>query len=48
VGQFAAAFVRPGMPHGAWPMVLPMVAAGAALMAIAFAWLPRLEPARMR
>ncbi|WP_038203174.1 multidrug effflux MFS transporter [Xenophilus azovorans] len=44
VGQFAAAFVLPGMPHGAWPMVLPMVAAGAALMAIAFAWLPRLHP----
>ena len=38
----------PGMPHGAWPMVLPMVAAGAALMAIAFGWLPRLYPARMR
>jgi len=48
VGQTAAAFVRPGMPHGAWPMVLPMVAAGAALMAIAFGWLPRLYPARMR
>jgi DHA1 family bicyclomycin/chloramphenicol resistance-like MFS transporter len=46
LGQFAARFVDNTMSHGAWPMVLPMVAAGLALMAIAFGWLPRLAPTR--
>lgn len=52
LGQFAARFVDNTMSHGTWPMVLPMVAAGMALMAIAFGWLPRLAlahpPARVR
>ena len=43
VGEAAAHFMeQPGYPHGAWPMVVPMLAAGTALVLIAFAWLPRL------
>jgi DHA1 family bicyclomycin/chloramphenicol resistance-like MFS transporter len=45
VGQTASAFVDPHYRHGAWPMVVPMLVAGSALMAIAFAWLPRLADA---
>ncbi|MPW23497.1 MFS transporter [Paraburkholderia sp. CNPSo 3157] len=41
-GQTASAFVDPHYRLGAWPMVVPMLVAGSALMAIAFAWLPRL------
>ncbi|SIT51002.1 Arabinose efflux permease family protein [Paraburkholderia piptadeniae] len=47
-GQTASAFVDPHYRLGAWPMVVPMLVAGSALMAIAFAWLPRLEhPGRL-
>lgn len=48
VGQVAAGFVDPALSHGAWPMVLPMALAGAVLVLIAFAWLPRLPPAHPR
>ena len=43
VGQFASGFVEPGLPNGAWPMVAPMLLAGAVIVAIAFLWLPRLH-----
>jgi DHA1 family bicyclomycin/chloramphenicol resistance-like MFS transporter len=42
IGQVAASFVNPQLSHGAWPMVVPMALAGAALVLIAFLWLPRL------
>jgi DHA1 family bicyclomycin/chloramphenicol resistance-like MFS transporter len=42
-GQIAASFVDPAFTHGAWPMVVPMGAAGIAIMAIAFLWLPRIH-----
>jgi DHA1 family bicyclomycin/chloramphenicol resistance-like MFS transporter len=42
MGQTAAAFVDPHYRFGAWPMVVPMLVAGSALVIIAFAWLPRL------
>jgi len=42
MGQTAAAFVDPHYRFGAWPMVVPMLVAGSALVVIAFAWLPRL------
>ncbi|VTU17369.1 Sulfonamide resistance protein [Variovorax sp. SRS16] len=48
VGQIAASFVDPAMSHGAWPMVLPMVLAGATLVLIAFGWLPRLPHSHPR
>ncbi len=41
-GQIAAQFVDTGFSHGAWPMVVPMLLAAGTLLAIAFAWLPRL------
>jgi MFS transporter, DHA1 family, multidrug resistance protein len=44
VGQFAALFVDADYSNGAWPMVIPMVAAACSLLAIAFFWLPRLHP----
>ncbi|MDP9992874.1 DHA1 family bicyclomycin/chloramphenicol resistance-like MFS transporter [Variovorax boronicumulans] len=44
VGQIAALFVDSDYSHGAWPMVVPMLVAGAVLLAIAFLWLPRLQP----
>ena len=44
VGQIAALFVDAGFSNGAWPMVVPMLLAGVALVAIAFLWLPRLPP----
>lgn len=43
LGQTAAHFMGPG--RGAWPMVLPMVVVALVLVAIAFAWLPRLRRA---
>jgi len=43
VGQLAALFVDTDYSHGAWPMVVPMLVAGAVLLAIAFLWLPRLQ-----
>ncbi|RQR29350.1 MFS transporter [Burkholderia sp. Bp9143] len=43
MGQTAAAFVDPHFHFGAWPMVVPMLIAGSALMTIAFGWLPRLD-----
>ncbi|MGU7772771.1 MFS transporter [Burkholderia sp. MR1-5-21] len=42
MGQTAAAFVDPHYRFGAWPMVVPMLVAGSALVIIAFAWLPKL------
>ena len=45
VGQTAASFVDPQSSNGAWPMVVPMLLAGLALMLIAFFWLPRLPVA---
>ena len=42
VGQIAARFVDPQFSNGAWPMVVPILCAGVALMSIAFFWLPRL------
>lgn len=42
VGQIAARFVDASFSNGAWPMVVPMLLAGIALMSIAFFWLPRL------
>ena len=42
VGQIAARFVDASFSNGAWPMVVPMLLAGVALMSIAFFWLPRL------
>ncbi len=47
-GQIAAQFVDGGYSRGAWPMVVPMLLAGCALLAIAFAWLPRLQPSSIR
>ncbi|HSV59043.1 MAG TPA: multidrug effflux MFS transporter [Variovorax sp.] len=41
-GQVAARFVDAAYSHGAWPMVVPMLLAGVALILIAFAWLPTL------
>ena len=41
VGQFASRFIDERYSHGAWPMVVPMLLAGGALVVIAFAWLPR-------
>lgn len=41
LGQGAAHFMGSGQ-RGAWPMVLPIVAAACTLVLIAFAWLPRL------
>ena len=46
VGQVAAQFVDAQFSHGAWPMVAPMLLAGALLMAIAWWRLPRLYAAR--
>lgn len=43
VGQLASRFMDAPYSHGAWPMVVPMLAAGSALMLIAFAWLPRVQ-----
>jgi DHA1 family bicyclomycin/chloramphenicol resistance-like MFS transporter len=43
-GQFASRFVDADFSRGAWPMVVPMLLAGASLVAIAFLWLPRLPP----
>jgi len=43
-GQIAARFVDANYSHGAWPMVVPMLIAGAVLVLIAFAWLPTLQP----
>jgi len=48
VGQVAAGFIDPELSHGAWPMVVPMVLAGVALVLIAFAWLPRLPSTHPR
>lgn len=47
-GQIAAQFVDGGFSNGAWPMVLPMLLAGCVLLAIAFAWLPRLQSSSIR
>ncbi|MBS0451368.1 MAG: MFS transporter [Proteobacteria bacterium] len=41
VGQLASRFIDERYSHGAWPMVVPMLAAGGAIVLIAFAWLPR-------
>jgi DHA1 family bicyclomycin/chloramphenicol resistance-like MFS transporter len=43
-GQLASSFVDADFSRGAWPMVVPMLLAGATLVAIAFLWLPRLPP----
>lgn len=43
VGQLASRFMDAPYSHGAWPMVVPMLAAGSALVLIAFAWLPRVQ-----
>lgn len=43
LGQTAAAFDNPSHSLGAWPMVAPMMLAGAVLACIAFLWLPRLS-----
>ncbi|MDM0069335.1 multidrug effflux MFS transporter [Variovorax sp. J31P207] len=48
VGQVAAGFVDPELSHGAWPMVVPMALAGAALVLIAFLWLPHLPQTHQR
>ena len=40
-GQTAALFVGPQMPYGPWPMVLPLLLAGVALVVLAFTVLPR-------
>lgn len=45
VGQSAALFALPDMRFGPWPMVLPLLLAGAVLMALAFMALPRVERA---
>lgn len=42
IGQVASQFVDVHYSAGAWPMVGPMLLAGAGLLAIAFFWLPRL------
>lgn len=47
LGQAAARFVEPGYANGAWPMTLPILLAGCAIVAIAFLWLPGL-PAHRR
>ena len=41
VGQLASRFIDERHSHGAWPMVVPMLAAGSAIVLIAFVWLPR-------
>ncbi len=41
LGQTAALFAGPQMPHGPWPMVLPLLLAGATLAVMAFTALPR-------
>lgn len=46
VGQIAARFVDAEFSNGAWPMVVPLLLAGVALMSIAFFWLPRLPTLR--
>ena len=43
LGQTAAAFDNPSHSLGAWPMVVPMMLAGAVLACIAFLWLPKLQ-----
>jgi DHA1 family bicyclomycin/chloramphenicol resistance-like MFS transporter len=48
VGQIAASFVDPALRSGAWPMVVPMALAGATLVLIAHAWLPRLQLLHLR
>ncbi|SEA22298.1 multidrug effflux MFS transporter [Variovorax sp. YR216] len=48
VGQIASSFVDPQLSHGAWPMVLPMVLAGAVLVMIAYLWLPHLPKTHPR
>lgn len=45
LGQTAAAFDNPSHSLGAWPMVAPMMLAGAGLAFIAFFRLPRLQDA---
>jgi len=45
-GQTAALFVDARYSAGAWPMVLPLLLAGAALVGIAYGWLPRLQRTR--
>ena len=45
VGQTAARFMDDAASRGAWPMVLPIVAAAVVLAVISFFVLPRLEPA---
>lgn len=45
LGQTAAAFDNASHSLGAWPMVVPMMLAGAGLALIAFVWLPRLRTA---
>jgi DHA1 family bicyclomycin/chloramphenicol resistance-like MFS transporter len=45
LGQTAASFVDAHYSFGAWPMVVPMLVSGSVLMTIAFAWLPKLQPA---
>ncbi|RQS65352.1 MFS transporter [Burkholderia sp. Bp8963] len=42
-GQTAAAFAGPLHEYGAWPMVVPMLCAGAVLVAVAYVWLPGLR-----
>lgn len=48
VGQVASSFVDPQLSHGAWPMVLPMMLAGAVLVTIAYLWLPHLPRAHQK
>ncbi|MGO4581478.1 MFS transporter [Cupriavidus sp. 2TAF22] len=43
MGQLAVVFVDPQYHWGAWPMVVPMLIAGAVLIATAFRWLPKLQ-----
>ena len=43
LGQNAAAFDDASHSLGAWPMVAPMMPAGAVLSTIAFLWLPKLQ-----
>ncbi|MEE2976850.1 MAG: MFS transporter [Pseudomonadota bacterium] len=43
LGQTAAAFDDASHSLGAWPMVAPMMLAGAVLATIAFLWLPKLQ-----
>lgn len=46
LGQTASHFMDAG--HGAWPMVVPIVAVAMVLVVIAFAWLPRLQASRKK